>query len=110
MANHRDMHRTMSWPFDGDTFPPELGAVVQRTVLDGQLPALVVGHAADGDWYVGDGINDPNVRGACVATHLHHVIDLDGSIGRLAVVPPGYEARRRTAEEPGTLEPFDMPE
>ena len=96
MGDSREMFYSRPWPFEADTFPADLGAVVQRTVLEGVLPALVVGHAPDGGWYVGDGENDPNEPGACIATHLTHVIQGDASISALAKLPPGYEARRRS--------------
>ncbi|MFF0579847.1 hypothetical protein [Streptosporangium saharense] len=35
-------------------FPSELGAVVQRTVLSGEFPVLVVIHDDDDDWLIGD--------------------------------------------------------
>jgi hypothetical protein len=104
VGEHREMQRTMPWPFPGDVFPPELGAVVQLTVLEGSLPALIVGHTEDGDWYVGDGLNDPNVRGACISTHLQHAIERNSSIATLAVVPPGHEAHRGGPGEPWSVE------
>jgi len=91
------MHRTRPWPFARGAFPPDLGAVVQRTVLDGRLPALTVAHAPDGSWMVGDGVNDPNEPGAAVATHLHHVVERDPSIATLASLPPGRRADRESA-------------
>ena len=95
MGEPREMFRTLPWPFEADAFPASLGATVQRTVLDGRLPALVVGHTPEGDWYVGDGVNDPNLPGACVATHIAHAIERNGSIAMLGRLPPGHEARRR---------------
>ena len=95
-----EMFRTLPWPFPGGAFPRALGAVVQKTVLDGRRPALIVGHSEDGDWYVGDGVDDPNIQGACIATHLHHVLDRDDTIESLASLPPGHEAVRDTPDEP----------
>jgi hypothetical protein len=60
------------------------------------MPALLVGHTAGGDWSVGDGVNDPNLPGAAVATHMHHVIERNSSIRALAGLPPGHEARRQS--------------
>jgi hypothetical protein len=34
----------VEFPFPGKSFPPELGAIVQRTVLAGEEPARHVGH------------------------------------------------------------------
>jgi hypothetical protein len=94
------MFRDFPWPFPGGAFPRELGAVVQRTVIDGSLPALLVLHALDGGWAIGDGINDPNLPGASVATHIWHAIERNTSIAGLANLPPGHEARRASLGEP----------
>lgn len=88
------MIRFHEWPFPGGTFPDDLGAVVQRTVLDGHEPARLVIHAADNSWLVGDGLHDPNVPGAVVATHIWHVIERSSSVVSLADLPPGMQARR----------------
>jgi hypothetical protein len=108
--DRHDMIRTVPWPFRGDAFPPELGAVVQRTVLDDELPARVVGHGEDGDWYVGDGVNDPNVSGACIATHIQHVVERDPSVASLASMPPGHEARRTSHADAWRIVPHAMPD
>lgn len=60
--------RDLEWPFPHDQFPNELGVVIQRTVLSGELPAFLVIHDADNDWCVGDGVNDPNEQGASVVS------------------------------------------
>jgi hypothetical protein len=31
-------------------------------------------HTQDGSWLIGDGVNDPNLSGASVATHIWHAI------------------------------------
>lgn len=102
-----DMRRHLPWPFPGGEFPIELGAVVQRTVLEGELPALMVAHAADGSWMVGDGVNDPNQPGASIATHLHHVIDRDPSLAELASLPPGKRADRDSPRYAWTVSDFE---
>lgn len=51
----------------------ETGAVVQHTIMRGELPALVVIRDAEDFWLVGDDVNDPNVEGACALFHLAHV-------------------------------------
>lgn len=84
----------MPFPFEGDEFPADLGAVVQVTVLDGSEPARVVGHTDEGAWYVGDGVHDPNAPGAVVATHLWHVVERNSSLRRLATLAPGQRAER----------------
>jgi hypothetical protein len=102
-----DMVRRRPWPFPDGRFPDDLGAVIQRTVLDGELPALVVAHSIDGDWLIGDGVNDPNLPGATVATHIRHVVDHDPAIGELAGLPPGRRADRRSAEDPWVESDFE---
>ena len=86
--------RDVPWPFPGDAFPPQLGAVVLKTVLSGQLPALVVIHDHENDWLIGDGVNDPNEDGACVIAHVSHVADADHSLAGLADLPVGWQAKR----------------
>ena len=94
------MVRFLPWPFPDGEFPRELGAVVQVTVLDGELPALLVIHAPEGDWLVGDGLNDPNDEGASVATHIWHAIERNSSMAELASLPPGRQATRRWPGDP----------
>jgi len=90
----REIRRRVPFPFEGDEFPADLGAVVQVTVLDGSEPARVVGHTDEGAWYVGDGVHDPNAPGAVVATHLWHVVERNSSLRRLATLAPGQRAER----------------
>jgi hypothetical protein len=97
MTGHdrRQMFQRLPFPFDADEFPAAaLGAVIQRTVLDGK-PAREVIHAQDGSWLVGDGINDPNPPGASVATHIWHAIERNSSVRSLASMPPGHIAKRQ---------------
>jgi hypothetical protein len=108
MDEDREMFQRMPWPFPNDSFPPSLGAVVQRTVLDGTMPALVVGHTADGSWFVGDDVNDPNTRGAAIATHIGHAIALNSSIAGLATLPPGRQARRSAPGEPWLVSELEV--
>ena len=103
-----NMRRHLPWPFEGDRFPDDLGAVVQRTVLGGELPARVVGHGSDGSWYVGDGVNDPNEPGATVATHMRHVLERNSSVATLATLPPGHRAVRDRPGDSWRVEPMDL--
>lgn len=89
-----EMFRHLSFPFEDDVFPVQLGAVVQRTVLDGWEPAREVTHAPDGSWAVGDGVHDPNPPGASVATHIWHAVERNSSMAQLATMPPGHVAER----------------
>lgn len=100
--------RWMPFPFPGDRFPDELGAIVQQTVLDGAEPARLLIHDAAGDWAIGDGVNAPNVPGACLATHIRHVLALDSSLGTLAAMPPGSMAERDGAADPWSVRPPSM--
>jgi hypothetical protein len=106
--DRQEMFQSFPWPFDGGRFPASLGAVVQRTVLDGTLPALVVGHTTDGGWYVGDGLNDPNLPGEVVATHIAHVIERNSAVALLATLPPGHEARRESPGMAWRIEKVDL--
>jgi hypothetical protein len=98
-----EMFRHVDWPFPDGEFPPQLGAVVQRTVNSGEWPALLVIHDADNDWLIGDGVNDPD--GASVAAHVLHGIERDPSVATLADLPPGWQARRDGAGKPWIREP-----
>src|SRR5437764_6171231 len=75
-----EMWQFVDFPFPDDRFPSQLAAVIQRTVLEGQLPARYVAHTDDNSWIVGDSINDPNDEGAAVAAHIRHVADRDPSL------------------------------
>jgi hypothetical protein len=99
------MRRHVDFPFPDDRFPGELGAVIQRTVLEGRLPARYVAHADDNSWMVGDDVNDPNVDGASCAAHIRHVVDLDPTLEALATLAPGFQARR-SGQEPWVIEPL----
>jgi hypothetical protein len=94
VAVAQEVFRDLPFPFEGDRFPDNLGAVVQRTVLSGEMPALEVIHTADNAWLVGDGVNDPNERGACVVACIWHVIEFNSSVASLARLPPGFIAWR----------------
>lgn len=88
-----EMIRQMPFPFVDGRFPPELGAVIQRTVLDGYEPAREVIHDED-NWVVGDGITDPNLPGASVASHMRHVSERNSSVAELVSLPIGHIATR----------------
>ncbi|WP_120520497.1 hypothetical protein [Arthrobacter celericrescens] len=94
MTHSAEMYREMPWPFPNNQFPDGLGAVVMRTVLSGERPALQVLHDPDNGWAIADGVDDPNVPGGCVATHISHVVKLDPTLAALAAMPPGTLADR----------------
>lgn len=95
---------TMPWPFPGDTFPQDLGAVVMSSVLSGNAPALQVVHFEDGYWGIADGIRDPNK--GLEPTHIWHVIGMDRTLAELATLPPGHQADRNSVDEPWVIRPF----
>ncbi|MFB9237041.1 hypothetical protein ACFFWC_16005 [Plantactinospora siamensis] len=109
-SDQHEMFRSLPFPFSGGQFPGNLGAVVQRTVLDGVEPAREVIHADDNSWLVGDGVNDPNQPGAVVATCMKHVIERNSSVTQLASLPIGQVAYRENPGQPWLTEPHTWPE
>ncbi|WP_250008148.1 hypothetical protein [Actinoplanes sp. M2I2] len=95
-----EVFQHVPFPFPDSSFPPQLGAMVQRTVADGELPALAVVHTADNSWIVLDGVNDPNLDGACVIDAMVHLVDDDPSLAVVARLEVGHRADR---QRPGDL-------
>jgi hypothetical protein len=93
-AREHAVFRDIPWPFPAGGFPADLGAVIQLTVLNGELPACLVVHTSDNSWLVGDGVNDPNVEGAVAAACMTHVTELNSSVKELVSLPPGWAAVR----------------
>ncbi|MFE1308089.1 hypothetical protein [Streptomyces sp. NPDC058755] len=83
-----------------------VAGVIQRTIINGELPALIVIHDDEGDWLIGDGINDPNEDGACGIYHLAHVVSLDESLTEVMNIPIGYGAKRESASAPWEISPW----
>jgi hypothetical protein len=100
MDDGSEVFRHLPFPFEGGAFPSNLGALIQRTVLNGVEPAREVIHAEDGSWLVGDGINDPNPPGASVVAHMSHVIERNSSVAGLADLPVGHIATRTHPGDP----------
>jgi hypothetical protein len=98
------------WPFPGGSFPGDLGAVVQRTVLSGELPARLVIHDDENYWCVGDDVNDPDAGGASVVAHMMHVLARDSSVSELASLPPGWAAVRAGPGQPWERFPHQYPD
>ncbi len=90
-------------------FPDGLGAVVQWTVAREELPALIVIHDSDGDWLIGDGVNDPNEAGACGIVHIRQVANVDPTVEQTATLPPGHYAHRPAGDQPWTISPWRYP-
>lgn len=107
---NQEMFRYLPWPFENNTFPPALGAVVMRTVLEGARPALQVLHDPEGGWAVADGEGDPSAPGACIATHIWHVVSADPSLAPLAAMPPGTQADRQSIQDPWEFQGFSWDE
>jgi hypothetical protein len=84
--------------------------VVQKTVADGVLPALIVIHDDEDDWVITDGMNDPNDPDACDVCHLGHVIALDPSVAEVMSIPVGYVAYRQDVSSPWVIEPWQYPD
>lgn len=105
-----DMVRRSPLVFPDGVFPPALGAVVQRTVLEGVEPAREVIHTAEGDRVVGDGVDGPNEPGATVATHMSHVVERNSSVAELTDLPPGHVAVREGPGTPWQIEEHHWPE
>jgi hypothetical protein len=68
------------------------------------MPALVVVHDDEDDWLIGDGVNDPNVSGACEIYHLSHIIDMDPRISEVMDMLPGHAAYRNTVDSSWEIE------
>lgn len=101
-----EMERFVEFPFPDERFPDELGAVVQRTILDEGQAVRYVGHTHENDWCLSDGVTDPNAPGATVAVHIRHVIDHDPTLEPLASLPVGFQAERDSPNEPWRITPF----
>lgn len=101
-----EIFRALPWPFEQGEFPPDLGAVVQWTVANGEFPALYVGHTEDNSWLVGDGVNDPNAAGACAAMCIWAAITRNSSMRELADLPVGWAAERDAPGDPWRRAPF----
>jgi hypothetical protein len=87
-----------------------VAGVVQKTVADGDLPALVVIHDDEDDWVVNDGVNDPNIPDACDICHLGHVVALDPTVAEVMNIPAGYVAFRQDGVSPWVIEPWKYPD
>jgi len=102
-----EVFRHLPFPFEDARFPAGLGAVVQRTVLDGAEPARAVIHTDEGSWLVGDGVNDPNLPGAVVVVGMVHLVERDSSLAELATLPPGRIAERDSLDDVWHVRPHE---
>ncbi|WP_204075855.1 hypothetical protein [Planotetraspora phitsanulokensis] len=104
-----ELVRRHDLPFESGTFPAGLGAVVNRRVASGQVPALVVVHDDEDDWLVGDGETDGEDDNL-VVLHISHLVARDPSLSETATLPAGYAAWRSSVSAPWTVEPWVYPD
>lgn len=74
--------------------------------MRGELAARVVVHDEDGDWLVGDGINDPNEEDGRGLFHLVDVVMNDPSIQPALGIPSGFAGTRDSSEEAQVVSPW----
>jgi len=69
---------------------------------------LLVTHDADEPrgWQFLNGHGDTDDHKSGIPVHVEHVIERDPSVVELADLPEGWQARRTTADEPWTREPY----
>lgn len=103
-----EIFQYLPWPFETAQFPSNLGAVVHWTVASGEAPALFVGHTETNSWLVGDGVNDPNIPGACAAMCIWAAIKHNSSIRTLADLPMGWAAERDAPAASWRRAPFQL--
>src|SRR5215208_533501 len=103
-----EIFQQVPFPFPDGRFPPQLGAMVQRTVADGELPALTVIHTVDNSSVVLDGVNDPNLDGACVIDAMVHLVEADPSLAVLARLDVRHRADREHVGDVWQTFPYEM--
>ncbi len=87
-----EMFQHLPFPFKDGRFPPQLGAVVQTTVVNGKEPARLVIHTNDNSW------------------HIHHVLQADPSLDELAGLPLGHIATRGGPGRPWSITKHEWPD
>ncbi|WP_329493464.1 hypothetical protein [Kitasatospora herbaricolor] len=63
-------------------------------------------HVDEGDWLIGDGVNDPNLPGASGVYSIACMAEVDPSLAGTAALRPGFAAYRDGPGLPWTIEPF----
>jgi hypothetical protein len=92
------------WLFD---VPPDTAVVTTSYVTKDRQPILYVTHEYDEDegviwqFHCGNGDYDP---GVLQLVRLDEILEMDGSIAELAGLPPGFCAKRPSAEDKWTTE------
>ena len=89
------------WPFDE---PANVAVITMRRILMDGGPILYVSRSEeDGSWFFGDG-GAFEVESAMVVA-LSSIVKRDPSVGRLADLPDGWRAWRRTVLDEWVREP-----
>jgi len=68
---------------------------------------MYVAHTSDGDWWVSDGVTDPDDADAHVVSHMSHVVEQDPTVLLLAGLPVGQEATRASPGDEWDVGAFD---
>jgi len=85
--------KTENWPFDQ---PPNCAVVTVKPIISGELPILFVSHEEDDHgWQFLSGDLVSKEDASVVA--LREIVELDPSILKLADLPVGWVATRRSA-------------
>jgi hypothetical protein len=102
-SDRHEICQSLPFPYEGGRFPSRLGALIQGTVLSGDIPARAVTHTPGGSWIIGDGVSDPGLPGACVVSHISHAVQWNSSIAELATMEPGHIAERSDPGKPWSI-------
>jgi hypothetical protein len=85
--------KTEHWPFDQ---PPNCAVITVKAIMSGELPILFVSHDEDDHgWQFLSGKLVSKEDASVVA--LREIVELDPSILTLGDLPPGWIAKRRSA-------------
>ncbi len=90
-----------NWPFDQ---PPNCAAIFLRQIVREGAPVLFVSHDEDDHgWQFLDGSESPDEADALIVC-MYHVLDSDPTLYQLSDLPPGWQAWRRSVDEPWARE------
>jgi hypothetical protein len=85
--------KTENWPFDQ---PPNCAVMTVKDIIAGELPILFVSHDEDDHgWQFLSGDSVSKEDASVVA--LREIVELDPSVLKLADLPAGWIATRRSA-------------
>ncbi len=98
LENHQ---MEQNWPFAD---PPNVVSFALRQIMDGDKPILLVSHDSDeGMWQFLDG--DAVSMDDAMLVLLKNVVALDPTVAELADLPIGWQASRRTVDDPWQRQP-----